>query len=238
MRITALTSMYKGGKYIEGFLKDILDQTYFSKTEWYLLDCNSPDNEYSIIKPYLKSYPNIKYEQLDETISVYGAWNYMIENSEGEYLTNANLDDRLYPFCVEKHVSYLDQHPEYDLAYCANLMTKVDNDSYLNHIYDVHKTIYPTGPFDRNNLINHCYPSSHPVWRRSLHINFGMFDDTLRSAGDLEFWLRCIHGGSQDFVYIPEILGIYYFNPDGLSTSQANNDWRSKEEEEVRRKYR
>lgn len=238
MKITALTSIFKGGSYIKAFLEDILEQTYFDQTEWFLLNCNSPDNEYETIKPYLSKHKNIRYEEIDETISVYGAWNYMIENSEGQYLTNANLDDRLFPECIEKHVTFLDQNDQYDLAYCANIVTHIKNDSYHNHLHNKNHTIYPVGPFERDRLINHCYPSSHPIWRRSLHVEYGMFDDKLRSAGDLEFWLRCVKGGCQDFVFVPEILGLYYFNPDGLSTSSANNDWRSKEENYVREMYR
>lgn len=238
MKITSLTSVFKGGKYIHNFMYDILSQTMFEDVEWYFLNCNSPDNEYEIIKPYLKDHKNIRYEEIDETISVYGAWNYMILTSDSQYLVNSNLDDRRFPKSLEKLYGCLENNDQYDLAYSYSVITDNDNDSYLNHISRQQHTIYPNGPYDKNNLVNHCYPGQSPLWRRSLHINYGLFDDNLRSAGDLDFWLKCVVGGCQDFVLVPEILNIYYMNPDGLSTSIQNSEWRTKEEIYVKNKYR
>jgi len=71
----------------------------------------------------------------------------------------------------------------------------------------------------------------------SLHDKYGTFDEKYRSAGDWEFWLRCVEGGSQ-FLKHPEILGVYYFNPIGVSTNPDNNSWKVEEEKEVFMKYK
>jgi len=236
-KVTVITSIFKGGSYIAGFMEDIIDQTVFNECEWYLLDACSPENEYSVIKPYLSRYNNIRYERLDSDPGLYACWNYMIENSDSEYVSNSNVDDRLLPQCLETHIKELDKNQDYDLAYCQNTSTKIANDSYKNYKHLSEVPIYPTGPFDKKALLTHCYPSSHPVWRRSLHDRFGLFDENYKSASDHEFWLRCIANGSQDFLYIPQILGIYYFNPLGVSTNTDHDDWKSQEEQEVREKY-
>ena len=61
-KITIITSVYNGGKHIKGFLENIVRQTIFDECELFLLDANSPDNEYEVIKEYQKKFSNIKYE--------------------------------------------------------------------------------------------------------------------------------------------------------------------------------
>jgi hypothetical protein len=74
------------------------------------------------------------------------------------------------------------------------------------------------------------------MWRKTLHERHGYFDQKYRSAGDWEFWLRCAFAGEKFFKH-PEILGVYYFNPTGISTDQRNNSWKKEEEKEVFMKY-
>ena len=231
-KVTVITSMFKGGKYLPLFLKDILEQTAFEECEWYLLDAASSDDEFSIIEPYL-SYKNIRYERLDSDPGIYACWNYMINNSSSTYITNANLDDRLFPNSIQRHIESLDENPDCDLAYAENILTTTPNDSHRNYEQGGEVRTYPCGPFNREIMKGHNYPHSHPMWKRALHDKFGMFEEKYRSAGDYDFWLRCLAGGVNDFLYIPEVLGIYYFNPDGLST-KSGCGWRDREISEIR----
>ena len=75
------------------------------------------------------------------------------------------------------------------------------------------------------------------MWKKALHDKFGYFDTKYRSAGDWEFWLRCAFGGST-FKKTKEILGIYYFNPKGISTNFENFSWKQEEEREVYTLYK
>ena len=74
------------------------------------------------------------------------------------------------------------------------------------------------------------------MWRKSIHDKYGLFDSKYRSAGDWEMWLRAASQGSQ-FKKINELLGLYYFNPTGVSTNPDNFEWKQKEEAEVFEKY-
>jgi glycosyltransferase involved in cell wall biosynthesis len=235
-KVTVITSVFKASSHLSGFMEDITEQTAFDQCQWYLLDAASPDNEIETIEPYLK-HDNIHYERLEEDPGIYACWNHMIENSESEYITNANTDDRLFPEFIEKMVEALDQNPSKDLVYSENIMSSNPSDSHKNYTEDTEASLYPCGPFDRKGMVRHNYPHCHPVWRRSLHDRFGLFNPEYKSAGDYEFWLRCLLGGSEDFLYLPEILAIYYFNPEGISTDPSSQRWRHKEEIEIKRKY-
>ena len=80
-------------------------------------------------------------------------------------------------------------------------------------------------------------PHASPMWKRSLHDDAGKFDDTFKSAGDWEMWLRAASKGKK-FKKIPNVLGLYYFNPKGISTNPDNFSWKQAEEKKVFEKYK
>ena len=236
-KITAITSIYKGEIFIDSFLENIVKQTQFDNCEWFLLDASNSGAEYKSIKPYIARYKNIRYETIKQDPGIYGCWNYMIENSDSEYIFNANLDDRLFPYFIEKHVKELEKHSECDLVYCANVLTTDLDDLKIFNKSLKEIKLYPNGAFNRKKMITHCYPNCHPMWRRTMHAVNGLFNTEYHSAGDFEFWLRCLAAGGKDFRYINEILGIYYLNPNGLSTNIENNDKKNIEENTVKEIY-
>ena len=79
-------------------------------------------------------------------------------------------------------------------------------------------------------------PHASPMWRKSYHEKYGYFDEKYRSSGDWEMWLRGASQGSK-FKKIYEVLGLYYFNPTGISTNPDNFSWKREEEKEVFEKY-
>ena len=79
-------------------------------------------------------------------------------------------------------------------------------------------------------------PHASPMWRKEYHEKYGYFDEQYRSAGDWEMWLRGASKGSK-FKKIHELLGLYYFNPAGISTNPDNFSWKREEEKEIYEKY-
>jgi glycosyltransferase involved in cell wall biosynthesis len=55
------------------------------------------------------------------------------------------------------------------------------------------------------------------MWRKHLHEEVGLFDTRYKSAGDWEFWIRCLTAGKK-FVKINTPHVVYYQNPQGIST--------------------
>jgi hypothetical protein len=53
------------------------------------------------------------------------------------------------------------------------------------------------------------------MWRKMLHDKYGYFQENFRCAGDYEFWLR-IGSQGEKMALIPDILGLYYLNLQGL----------------------
>jgi len=240
VQITVLTSLYKASKFLPQFMEDILNQTFFDQCQWFLLDAASPENEYSIIQPYLTKYSNIRYERLDKDPGIYACWNYMIRNSDSPYLTNANVDDRMFPTCIGEHAEELDKSLDVDVVYCYNAMVTQPDFTYKdiqNHIINSQVNVFPTTEYSLDALLQGNLPHNHPVWRRSLHNQFGYFNEQdYKSGSDWDFWLRCGVGHVQ-MKLIPKVLGVYYKNPEGISTKQENMKRNLEEVYAIKNKY-
>lgn len=217
-RVSIITSVYNGDFFIEQFLQDITRQSIFDQCELLLINANSPGHEEEIIKRYVQLYPNnIIYRRLDADPGLYGVWNLGIELAQSEYLTNANLDDRLAINCLEVLSAALDANPDIDLVYSDGYITTRPNELFENR--STQEVIY-YAEFSLRAMVN-CLPGSHPMWRKSMHKKYGMFDVRFKVAGDYEMWLRAAFAGSR-FKKIPGIYGLYYCNPQGLSTNHTN----------------
>jgi glycosyltransferase involved in cell wall biosynthesis len=226
-RVTILTSVYNGDAYIRGFLKDIVRQTIFSQCELIMINANSPGNEERIILEYANTYPNIIYKKLPHDPGLYGVWNIGIKMARSAYIINANLDDRLHPECYEVHARTLDSNPMAGVVYSGSYMTTVANEVFdtikphwkkmlhTQEEYTKHRMLYGDNPKKARSI---PFPHNHPMWRRALHVTYGLFDSRLKAAGDLEMWLRLRLLGNVIFKKIDGYYALYYWNPHGLST--------------------
>jgi hypothetical protein len=237
-KISLITSVYKASEHIEQLMEDTTNQTIFDeKCEWILINVNEPgdDFEEEIILKYAQKYPNIRYKRLKTDPGVYGVWNKAIKMATGEFISNINCDDRRAPDALRKQAETLVAHEDISLVY---------NDSYIvkepNMTWDMaagpDTTRYNFDAFSVESMLRSNLPHNNPMWKRSLHDNHGLFDPKYKSAGDWDFWLKCSFEGAV-FLKHPEILGIYYFNPKGISTNPENDSWKKEEEFEVFKKY-
>lgn len=227
-RVTIITSLFKGKEYIAEFMKDIVRQTIFDDCCLMIINAHSPDREIEdrVIAPYLEQYPNIVYHHLDTDPGLFGVWNLGIKWASSEYVTNANIDDRLKPDCYEIHARYLDEHPEIDLVYSGCYITTVANETFEHNSSGGKIVWHSMQPFDRVKQLYRWIPyvNNHPMWRRSLHKRYGLFNEQYTATGGMEFWVRATLCGNAQYHLIPEVYSLYYHSPVGLSTSPDTRD--------------
>jgi glycosyltransferase involved in cell wall biosynthesis len=233
-KVSIVSSVFKGDQFIDGFLKDITQQTIFEQCELILINPNSPGNEEPTIKAYMAKHPNIRYLKLEKDPGLYAVWNIGIEMAKAPYICNGNIDDRSDVEALEILSKELDEHPEIDLVYTDYFETYIPNETF-KHNRAIKHAVAPE--FSKKNMI-YCLPGPRPVWRKSLHKRFGMFDETFAYSGDLEMWLRAVDKGAQ-FKRIARPLTLYYHNPIGLSTDMDNEKIRHRhhESERIHQKY-
>jgi len=216
-KVSALVSIYKSERFMKGLLEDLTMQTLFKKgdLEIILIDSNSPENEFEIIKTYLEQFPQqIIYKRTEQRETLYKAWNRAIEMSHGKYLTNANTDDRHRIDALEILSRALDEYPEYDLIYPDLLITDIENETFesTNSIKRYEFPDYNLGTYLSNSIFG-----AQPMWRKSVHTKIGLFDENYKIGGDYEFFLRL----AKEFkpIHLRETLGLFLQGDNALTNS-------------------
>ncbi len=213
--VSAIVSTYNAEKFLRGCLADLENQTIADKLEIIVVNSGSEQDEEAVVREFQKRYNNIVYIKTDKREGLYTAWNRAIKVASGQFLTSANTDDRHRKDALEVMAGVLLVSPDFALAYGDQIVTDTLNPTYENH-HVIEMAKRPE--FSRERLLFGCCVGSQPIWRKSLHDEFGYFDETLTCAADWDFWLKI--AGKYKFKHIPEFLGLYYRNENGIEHGQ------------------
>lgn len=168
----------------------------------------------------------VKIIQTDDIPSISVAWNLGIEAASGDYVTNANSDDRLYPGALAQMADVLDTHPEIGVVFGDS-----DRQEPGKKPEPWKRIKQGTGEYDTKELMaGRSAIGAMPMWRKEL----GLYDPEIRIAQDFEFFIRLASEGVR-FWYIDRALGVYMKRMDG-------NEWKYKdacikEHQKIMRKY-
>lgn len=231
-KISIITSLYKGDEFIAGFLSDIVRQTIFDQCELIIINAHSPGREEPLIKEYMKKFRNIVYIKLDHDPGLYAVWNMAIKMAYGDFITNANVDDRRNPQSLEMQVRALEEDPTIDLVYSDLYVTFMPNETFECNTYNY---ILAPGEYSLR-LMSKCLPGPQPMWRKSVHDKYGYFDESFTCSGDFEMWNKAATQGSI-FKKIAGFSGLFYLNPKGLSTDNSKKELQDSELYRVNARY-
>jgi hypothetical protein len=221
--VTFVTSLYKGGRYLSGYLENIAIAAEIASGEVIIIDANCDGSEADIIRNFINQKPNYKkiftYIELNEDPGLYECWNMAISKAKASYITNANLDDRRDPYHTASLVNFLEQNSNY-AAISGDIFAveekKIDNwflirngQIWFNDAGDCEVNKNDLFIFEEDKLksrnIMHCMP----VWRKSLHDKYGYFDElNFGTSADWEFWLRVTAAG-EILYHKKNIFGLY-----------------------------
>jgi len=215
-KISLITTVYKGSKFMAGFLDAFVAQVYSGDTELIIIDANSPENEREITEPYLQKHSNIKYIRLNEKKTTMESFNIATDLASGEFIALCMIDDRLSP----EHFNVLSKHlvldTTVDLVYGDTIVSNLPNEKFAE---DETRSVFDHSkyPFSKENMIKNI-AGPMPMYRKSLHYKIGGYKNKILHAGDWEFYLNAVKNGAL-FKKINKRIGIYFLNPDGLSTT-------------------
>lgn len=192
-KVSCIISAYYAEQYIEGRIQNLLAQ---KPTPEIIVVCQRGSAE------HLKAceFEAVKVVLTDDIPTIYAAWNLGIQAATGDYVTNSNSDDRLYPGALAKLAAALDANKKYSVAYAdADVVEQIGG-------APVSRYEWAEGGIEQ--LLVGCFIGPMPMWRRSLHDKHGYFDGEMQSAGDYEFWLRLAKAGVK-FFHLREVCGAY-----------------------------
>jgi glycosyltransferase involved in cell wall biosynthesis len=195
---------------LPGCLRSLLAQTLIGETE--ILVIHGPGGKDAEAAAPFMSSGRIRLVASTRP-GLYAAWNAGIGEATGRFVANLNSDDRLRPDALEVMARELDAHPEAALVYGDSLVTRRPDETFEESSSGGERLSFPD--YSHEALLARCICGPHPMWRRGLHERIGLFDESFVFAGDYEFWMRIAEVAPMR--HIPDALGLYYDNPDGLS---------------------
>lgn len=235
-RVSIMTTFVEAEKYIDGFLDHLVNQTIFEDIDLIIYDAGSIGKESEIIQNYQSKHPNINYIRSDDRIGSSEAFNIMMRESENEFMGMISIDDRPAPHYAEKLRKYL-LFSNVDLVYGDCVQTYKENDIVGKDFYDNNNLYeHSLNDFSRENMIK-SLPGPMPMFKKSMIERSGGFDTSFKHSNDWELWLRCVRGGSE-FMKVHDRVGLYYFNPDGVTTSAKTFKSKIKEEASLFMEYK
>ena len=219
-RLTVIVSIYNAEKYIRGFLDNLMEQTILADCQVLLLDAQSTDSTAAIIREY--NHPSLEYILLQDRLNIYETWNKGVALSKAPILTNWNTDDRRKFDSLESQLLFLENNPSSDVCYGYTAWSTVPNEKFEeNNLLN----LYPCYEVTARTMMENNSPHCMPMWRKSLHEKFGLFNLEYPTAADFDFWMKCLEGGAK-FSRLFEVVGLYYYNPQGLSTNSQSSNMR------------
>ncbi|MFH1130385.1 MAG: glycosyltransferase, partial [Pseudomonadota bacterium] len=217
IHVTAVVSAYKSQEFLDGRLRNLVEQTLFAKgvLEVIVIDSASPQEEHTIAGKYTSRYPNIRYFRTAERETVYSAWNRGMEMAEGEYLINANTDDRFAVDGLEVLSNSLDNSPDVSCVYGNWLVTATPNDTMES---STSKFVFEYPEFYAPLFLYFQITSHAALVRRSAFEKVGPYNGNLRVFGDREWMLRFCQQGLQA-KKVPKVIGLYFANGQGVEAT-------------------
>jgi len=229
--ITLLCSAYNSAKHIDQYLEYVNNQT-LHKFEIIFVDANSSDDTLQKILDYqFRVGITKKVFGADRRIGIYEAWNRAIEHSSYNYVMNYNTDDKLFPSALQTMATYASIYPEADVIY---------SNSFVSHTPDhTLATFYNWGDANiKETLLGGCCCGPYPLLKKNTIIEAGMFNPEFTISGDYEMWCR-LNSLGKVFKKVDEAIGVYYANPQGVSTTQSTERLQEhiKQDTLIRRTY-
>jgi len=157
--VSIVTPCYNGEKFIDNYMKSVLDQTY-TNIELILVDDGSTDNSCCKImywEEHIKS-AGILFKLLrKENGGQPTAINAGIKLATGKYISWPDIDDKMHPDYIEKKVHYMESNPEYDFLISQSAIIK------LNEPNKILGYTWTKGTEENINMVNRLL-NDQDVW--------------------------------------------------------------------------
>lgn len=155
-------------------------------------------------------------------------FNKVLSQAEGKYIRYLHEDDMLTPNCITDSVKAIEEQ-NVDFIHGDAIEAKEGEQRRVRKSPNI---LIPTL---QDLLSKNVIHSATTMYRREIFTKIGGFDETLNTAEEFEFHLRCLKAGFK-IGYCPNVLAIYRRHPLQKVRTVAKEQ-KDKEREEVRKRY-
>lgn len=219
-----ITCTKNSSNYIRTCLESIKSQT-FRDFEQIIIDGKSTDQTIGILSKY-------KLKPFSQSPSgIASAMNAGVKHARGQYLFFLNSDDSFYDADVLKKVhSFLLAHPDLDWVF-GNIH---ETDGVKTIGFPPKRKIFQGMHPNLLKYYNYI-PHQATFIKKSVFTQHGLFDESLKSMMDPEYWLRICD--ATQWGYMPIVVANYLIRPDSQSENISHAEANTREYEIVQSKY-
>ncbi len=194
IKISTITSFYRGIKYLNLFLKELPKQINFEEIQ-VVFNHNDPTvEELELIKKFTKEHPDRLKHLVVPKKPIGESWNQSIKESDGEIVSIWNIDDLRTPDSLLKQVQFLDNNLNYDICHGSFLIVNQFGSKHGKYIdHSIYKDNHPE--LGRGMVLGPYF-----AFRKNLCEKYGYFDEQFLSGCDYDFALR-LHGNGIKIKY-------------------------------------
>lgn len=226
-KISIITPSYNQGRFIKETIDSVLSQNY-PNLEYWVMDGGSTDDTVKVLKSYGKKINWVSKKDKGQTNAI----NEGLKKVTGDIVAYINSDDVYAPNVFSQVADFFVKNPE-AMWYTGDYIIIDEFGKPFQNYVILYKNIlrnYPT--FSKLSVANYIIQPS-TFWRRSLHKEIGVFDESLRYCMDYDFWLRAI---TKYPLFVTKTV-LSKFRIHGLSKGGSQYEKQFKEEHVVLKRY-
>jgi len=229
-KITIITPVFNGEKYIKGCIENFLSQDC-PQAEHLIMDGASKDGTLAILEEYSAKYPNVRFISAKDS-GQSNAMNKGIKAAKGDIISFLNVDDTYEPDVFKRILTIFSDLPDPSFV-CSNLNIWNADGSFrhLNRPKNVNTISI------LSNLEEWPYNPTAYFYHKSLHEKVGYYLEGEHFAMDYDFIIRATM--ATELRYFDEVWGNFHMVElsKTLSEELKGGNQLSNRSEQIRSKY-
>lgn len=214
--ISVVCPVFNSEEYIQKTIKSVLNQT-LQVEELILIDDGSSDKTINIINDIIDQYNGptdiILIKSSHQGPGV--ARNIGIKKAKSEWISFLDSDDHWLNNKIEVVKNHINNGPLINILCHSEKFVRIDK-TEIN--LDYHKHYDPNANFSKLLYKVNLFSPSATTCKKSLILNYGLFDPNLPSCQDYDLWLKL--SPYMNPFFIKDVLGIYFEREGNISNSK------------------
>lgn len=221
--VTVIMPAYNAASYVLDAIESIRQQHY-EPIEILLVDDGSTDNTVELVKSHAPEVVIIRQANAGAS----AARNTGLRQANGNYICFLDADDGWFDGKLAAQVDYLQRHPEVGIAYHNWLVWKPEADGrfitpLLPQVTSASEIDAELSGWIYGKLLLDCIVHTSTVMlRRKAREEIGLFDTTLETGEDYDYWLRVAR--KYEIHKLSKIYSFYRSTPGSLTNKPQKNN--------------
>ncbi|MBT4260008.1 MAG: glycosyltransferase, partial [Nitrospina sp.] len=205
-RISVLTSVYNGEKYINECIDSILNQT-FSDFEYIILNDGSTDQTKDIIDKYTDPRLRIFHQQ---NLGIPKSLNKGVSLCHTDLIAHLDGDDYAYSNWLERQFEFMVQNQS--MVFCSARFQELFKDNFYPQSFPFVESDHE---IRKSMCYMNCVPHSFATIRKNAFLEIGGYDQNLVVAHDYDLWIRLLGQGNGHV--LDKTLGVFRIHEASIS---------------------